>query len=231
MGHQPVLSHPDARVHRLPQGVTLVGVDPDALGVAHEHVDHPVSVADAGDIIVKGEWLGGGQNLDIGPLVSSGGVGAPLLVWPTDENDRSRVDAVLVQQPPSQLDVVPGVRGFRLDQDGRVRDVEAEGVLTVVDGLAAGEPFDRGRGVGASEDDAREQSSVVELSYVSGDAEVVAAETDPDVDGVQLVAEVVVLPQCLNVVADLHRQPGGIGGRRRGGHASTLAGQSGTGKS
>ena len=58
-------------------------------------------------------------------------------------------------------------------------------------------------GVSSGEDDQREQPSVVEVGGVLCDADVVATETDRDVGGSQLVAELVVVPQRLSVSHNL----------------------------
>jgi hypothetical protein len=51
----------------LGDGVAAVGVGGDALGVADEHADDPVDVADRGDVVVDGEFVGGASDRDLGP--------------------------------------------------------------------------------------------------------------------------------------------------------------------
>jgi hypothetical protein len=81
-----------------------------------------------------------------------------------------------------------------------------------VHGLPAGEPLDRGGGVGSCEDEEREVSGLVEVGRVGGDAEVVNAQADADVGGSEFVPELVVVPEDLGVgevmLGDLGHQSG-----------------------
>jgi hypothetical protein len=87
---------------------------------------------------------------------------------------------VLGQQLAGEGDVVPGILGLRLGEDGVGGDAAVDGDLAEVDGLASGEAFHGGGGVSAGEDDEREQAPVVEVGGVGGDVGVVAAEADGD---------------------------------------------------
>lgn len=66
------------------------GVFGDALGIADEHVDDAVNIADAGDVVV--EWQRARCTDDVYPWPQflAGRIGSALLIGPGDE--RSRVD-------------------------------------------------------------------------------------------------------------------------------------------
>jgi hypothetical protein len=116
---------------------------------------------------------------------------------------------LLCKDFPAVGEVLAGVGGVGLDADHLGRYAEGDGVLAVVDGLAAREPFDGGGCVGAGEHDVREQALLVQLGGVGGDAEVVAAQADADLAGPQLVVHVVVGPQGLDVVSQVCGKHGG----------------------
>jgi hypothetical protein len=72
-------------------------------------------------------------------------------------------------------------------------------VLAEVDGFTAGETVPGGGAVAAGEHQRREQAAVIQVGGGSGDAEVVAAQTDRHVGGPQFVAHEVVVPDQLGL--------------------------------
>lgn len=100
----------------------LVGVDPDPLGVADQHVEHLLGVADLLQVVTEVEGLSAGDKLDPWPQLRGGGVGAALLIGPADEGGRSGMDASLVEQFVREGDVLPGVGRMRLDEDSVLGD-------------------------------------------------------------------------------------------------------------
>lgn len=81
-------------------------------------------------------------------------------------------------------------------------------MFAVVDSFAAREAFDGRRCVRPGEYDLGEHALVVELGGVGGDAEVVAAESDAEVDLAQVVVHLVEVPERFDVGADLVVQHG-----------------------
>lgn len=63
------------------------GVDGDALGIADQHVDDAVHVADALDVLVQRQRPRSADDVDLRPELLAGRVRATLLVRPRDEHD------------------------------------------------------------------------------------------------------------------------------------------------
>jgi len=76
-------------------------------------------------------------------------------------------------------------------------------VLAIVDSLAAGEALDRAGRIGAGEHDFGEHALVIKLGGVGGDAEVVATESDAEVDGPHLMVHLVEVPERGDVGTEL----------------------------
>lgn len=114
--------------HRLGDGEALVRVDLDPLGIADQHVHHPVRIADAGHVVVQGQRQGCALDAHLRPELPTGRVGPTLLIRTRDQRDRLRLNPTISQQLTAERDVFSGVPGFRLDQDRLVRDSQLEGV-------------------------------------------------------------------------------------------------------
>jgi hypothetical protein len=96
----------------LGRGEALLGVDPDALGVADEHAEDLVLVADAGDIARQRLRARRADHIQPGPELATRRVGAALLVGAADDRRGRGVDGLAFEQRPRQGEVVAGVLGL-----------------------------------------------------------------------------------------------------------------------
>jgi hypothetical protein len=142
---EPLVSLSYVVGHRLGDRVPALGVELDALGVADQHVDDAVGIADGGDVVIERGRDGLADHLDVGPDLAAGGVGASLLVGAGDQHDRAWRDAAVGQQLPAADQVLGGVGGGRFDEDGLVGYAERPCVVAVVHRFAAGEDRFGGR--------------------------------------------------------------------------------------
>ena len=63
----------------------LVGIDPDALRVLDEHVEHLVLIANGFDVVGQRLWARRTDNIQFGPEFLAGRAGTALLVGPADD--------------------------------------------------------------------------------------------------------------------------------------------------
>jgi hypothetical protein len=84
------------------------------------------------------------------------GIGSRMSERPGDQHHRGDGYPGPGERVAGVIDVLPGVGGARLDDDGAGGDAEGDGMLGVMDGLAAREPGRGGRAVAAGEHQLRE---------------------------------------------------------------------------
>lgn len=106
------------------EGPAVLGVRPHTLGVADQHVDYLVSVANSGNVVVEQTVLRSTDDVDVTPADAAHRVGASLLVGPRDQHDRPDVEVAGLDDGTCEVDVLAGVGRPGLDEDRAVRDAE-----------------------------------------------------------------------------------------------------------